>query len=120
YQSTRNSTETTRAASREVAQAIGAEFLELDVDSLVQDYVRMVSRGLGRELDWKADDVALQNIQARTRAPGIWLLANVRGALLLSTSNRSEAAVGYTTMDGDTSGSISPVAGIDKAFLRHW
>jgi len=39
---------------------------------------------------------------------------------LLATSNRSEAAVGYATMDGDTCGGISPIAGIDKAFLRHW
>jgi NAD+ synthase (glutamine-hydrolysing) len=48
------------------------------------------------------------------------MLANVRGALLLATSNRSEAAVGYTTMDGDTCGGLSPIAGIDKAFLRRW
>lgn len=48
------------------------------------------------------------------------MLANVKGALLLATSNRSEAAVGYATMDGDTCGGLSPIAGIDKAFLRHW
>jgi NAD+ synthase (glutamine-hydrolysing) len=47
-------------------------------------------------------------------------LANLRNALLLSTSNRSEAAVGYATMDGDTCGGLSPIAGIDKAFLREW
>jgi NAD+ synthase (glutamine-hydrolysing) len=39
---------------------------------------------------------------------------------LLATSNRSEVAVGYATMDGDTSGGLSPIAGIDKAFLRKW
>jgi NAD+ synthase (glutamine-hydrolysing) len=48
------------------------------------------------------------------------MLANVRGSLLLSTSNRSEAAVGYATMDGDTSGGLAPIAGIDKAWLREW
>jgi NAD+ synthase (glutamine-hydrolysing) len=48
------------------------------------------------------------------------MLANIRNALLLSTSNRSEAAVGYATMDGDTCGGLSPIAGIDKAFLRRW
>lgn len=48
------------------------------------------------------------------------MLANINSALLLATSNRSEAAVGYATMDGDTSGGLSPIAGIDKAFLRHW
>lgn len=47
-------------------------------------------------------------------------MANTRQALLLATSNRSEAAVGYATMDGDTSGGLSPVTGIDKNFLRHW
>jgi NAD+ synthase (glutamine-hydrolysing) len=47
-------------------------------------------------------------------------MANLQGALLLSTSNRSEAAVGYATMDGDTCGGLSPIARIDKAFLRRW
>jgi NAD+ synthase (glutamine-hydrolysing) len=120
YQSTRNSGDITRQAARGVAEAIGAGFFQFDVDRVVHDYTEMVSRGIGRELSWATDDVALQNIQARARSPGIWLLANLRGALLASTSNRSEAAVGYATMDGDTSGGISPIAGIDKAFLRRW
>ncbi len=120
YQSTRNSSETTRNAARTIAQVSGAEFFEFDVDPLVDRYVSMVSDSLGRTLEWETDDIALQNIQARVRAPGIWLLANLKGALLLSTSNRSEAAVGYATMDGDTCGGLSPVAGIDKAFLRQW
>ncbi len=120
YQSTRNSSETTREAARTVAEAVGGRFFELDVDRIVQDYVEMVSDGIGRPLTWETDDVALQNIQARVRAPSVWLLANLQGALLLATSNRSEAAVGYATMDGDTCGGLSPIAGIDKAFLRQW
>jgi NAD+ synthase (glutamine-hydrolysing) len=71
-------------------------------------------------LSWEKHDLALQNIQARVRAPSVWLIANLRRALLLTTSNRSEAAVGYTTMDGDSSGGLSPLGGIDKAFLREW
>jgi NAD+ synthase (glutamine-hydrolysing) len=120
YQSTRNSSETTRAAAASLAATLGAEYYEFDVDALVQGYVETVEGAIGRDLSWQADDIALQNIQARARAPGVWLLANLRGALLLATSNRSEAAVGYTTMDGDTCGGISPIAGIDKAFLRTW
>jgi NAD+ synthase (glutamine-hydrolysing) len=54
------------------------------------------------------------------RAPSIWMLANLRGAVLLTTSNRSEAAVGYATMDGDTAGGLAPLAGIDKPYLRAW
>ena len=120
YQSTRNSSDTTRGAARTIARVSGAQFFEFDVDSLVDRYVSLVSDSLGRSLKWETDDLALQNIQARVRAPGIWLLANLKGALLLSTSNRSEAAVGYATMDGDTCGGLSPIAGIDKAFLRQW
>jgi NAD+ synthase (glutamine-hydrolysing) len=120
YQATRNSGNVTRNAAATVAKAIGAEFFEFDVDGVVQDYIGLVSKGIGRQLDWQTDDIALQNIQARSRSPSVWLLANLRGALLLATSNRSEAAVGYATMDGDTSGGLSPIAGIDKAFIRRW
>jgi len=120
YQGTRNSSDVTREAAECVARSIGATFHTLDVDSFVNDYTHSVSAVLGRDLQWDTDDLALQNIQARVRAPGVWMLANVRNALLLATSNRSEAAVGYTTMDGDTCGGIAPIAGIDKAFLRQW
>ncbi len=54
------------------------------------------------------------------RAPSIWALANARGQVLLTTSNRSEAAVGYATMDGDTAGGLAPLGGIDKPYLRSW
>ena len=120
YQSTRNSGEVTRKAAATVAKSIGANHVEFDVDDLVLGYRQRTEQALGRELTWQRDDIALQNIQARVRAPGPWMLANVLGALLLSTSNRSEAAVGYATMDGDTSGGLAPIAGIDKAFLRRW
>jgi len=120
YQSTKNSGNVTRNAARDVAKAIGARHLEFDVESLVSSYRDMVSNAIGYELNWKDHDITLQNIQSRVRSPSVWMLANLNNALLLSTSNRSEAAVGYATMDGDTSGGLSPIAGIDKAFLREW
>lgn len=120
YQATKNSSDITRNAAAAVAHAVGSTHHELEVDQLVNDYVGAVQKALGRDLSWERDDLALQNIQARVRAPSVWLLANLSSALLLSTSNRSEAAVGYATMDGDTAGGLSPIAGIDKAFLRRW
>jgi NAD+ synthase (glutamine-hydrolysing) len=120
YQATRNSGPATQLSAKTVADAIGAEFVHWNVDAMVDDYVKTVSKVAGRQLTWDTDDVALQNIQARARGPGIWLLANLRGALLLTTSNRSEAAAGYATMDGDTCGGLAPIAGIDKAFLLDW
>jgi len=120
YQATENSSETTETAAREVARALGADFHRWQIDTLVTGYREMVEESISRSLTWKTDDLALQNIQARVRAPGVWMMANLRNALLLATSNRSEAAVGYATMDGDTCGGLSPIGGIDKAFLREW
>lgn len=120
YQATRNSSTATRQSAVGLAEALGAKMTCLDIDPIVDDYLKMIENAIGRPLDWATDDLALQNIQARARAPSVWLLANLGRALLLSTSNRSEAAVGYATMDGDTCGGLSPIAGVDKAFLRRW
>ncbi len=120
YQTTKNSSHSTRHAAISLADSLGATMACLKIDPLVERYVGDMECVLGRRLAWETDDVALQNIQARVRGPSAWLLANVRGALLLATSNRSEAAVGYATMDGDTCGGLSPIAGIDKAYLRQW
>jgi NAD+ synthase (glutamine-hydrolysing) len=120
YQPTENSGAVTRHAAAEVAAAIGAEFHVIDVDAQYKAYIATLEAAIGRKLSWATDDVTLQNIQARVRAPSIWMLANLRGAVLLTTSNRSEAAVGYATMDGDTAGGLAPLGGIDKTYLRTW
>lgn len=120
YQGTRNSSHVTRDAARAIADGVGSDHHELDVDALVEGYKDIVQAAIGRPLTWEEDDVTLQNIQARVRSPSIWMFANLRGALLLATSNRSEAAVGYATMDGDTSGGLSPIAGVDKNYIRRW
>ncbi len=120
YQATENSSPTTREAAAAVATAVGARHSEAQIQSVVDAYTGLAEQALGRRLDWARDDLALQNIQARTRAPLVWLLANLEGRLLLTTSNRSEAAVGYCTMDGDTAGGLAPISGIDKAFVQTW
>lgn len=120
YQATKNSSEQTFQAAREVASSIGAVFHHWQIDDEVNSYTSKIETALGRKLTWEKDDISLQNIQARTRSPIIWMLANVKGAILLTTSNRSEADVGYATMDGDTSGSLAPIAGITKVFILQW
>ncbi len=120
YQPTENSGTVTRTAAEQVAKAIGSVFHVIDVDAQYKQYIAALEKTIERKLDWQADDVTLQNIQARVRAPSIWMLANLRGAVLITTSNRSEAAVGYATMDGDTAGGLAPLGGIDKPYLRAW
>jgi len=120
YQGTKNSGKVTRQAAQKVAEMLRCDYAEWEVDQLVEGYESTIETVIKRPLTWETDDLTRQNIQARVRSPGIWMFANIRNALLLSTSNRSEAAVGYATMDGDTSGGVSPIAGIDKDYLRFW
>jgi len=120
YQGTKNSSEETLNSAKVLAESLGATFMSWNIDEEVQGYTQKIEDALGKTLTWEQDDISLQNIQARTRSPIIWLLTNLKNALLLSTSNRSEGDVGYATMDGDTSGSISPIAGVDKNFVIHW
>ncbi len=120
YQATRNSSEATRDAATTLVTSLGGTMSCISIDEIVHKYVRTIEEVLGFKLNWNDHDLALQNIQARARGPSAWLLANVKKALLLTTSNRSEAAVGYATMDGDTCGCLSPIAGINKSYLREW
>lgn len=120
YQASDNSSDTTRNTAQSLAMSIGATFHEWSIQEEVSSYSAKISKILDRSLTWSEDDIALQNIQARARSPIIWMLANIKNALLITTSNRSEGDVGYTTMDGDTSGSIAPIAAVDKPFIRQW
>lgn len=120
YQSTRHSGEATLHSAQTLASYIGATFYHWSVENEVEGYKAIIANALNRPLSWEEDDIALQNIQARGRAPIIWMLANIKKCLLITTSNRSEADVGYATMDGDTAGSIAPIAGVDKHFVRLW
>jgi len=120
YQGTKNSSQTTLNAAQTLATSVGAAFHSWQIDEPVNYYTHQIEKVLERSLTWETDDIALQNIQARGRSPIIWLLANVKRAVLITTSNRSEGDVGYTTMDGDTSGSLAPIAGIDKPFIIQW
>ena len=120
YQGTKNSSLETLSAARVLAQSIGAEFHEWTIDEAVEGYSEKIEKAIGRKLSWQNDDITLQNIQARARSPIIWMLANIRRSVLLTTSNRSEGDVGYATMDGDTSGSLSPIAGLSKVFILQW
>jgi NAD+ synthase (glutamine-hydrolysing) len=120
YQGTKNSSDLTFNAAQQLAQSIGAEFHHWTIDDEVTSYSKKIEGAIGRSLSWDNDDIAMQNIQARTRSPIIWMLANIKRAVLLTTSNRSEGDVGYATMDGDTSGSFAPIAGLSKPFIIQW
>ncbi len=122
YMATENSGEETALAAKELAEEIGARFHNFEIQEAVDTHIHLIEKVVDRKLSWDrpVDDLALQNVQARLRGSLIWMLANLDQALLLSTSNKSEAAVGYTTMDGDTSGGLSPIADIPKSLVSLW
>ncbi|MGP8305565.1 NAD(+) synthase [Vibrio sp. YIC-376] len=115
YQASANSGSITSVAAQKVAESYGAKFINLNISEVVENYETMISKATHLSLNWKDHDIALQNIQARVRSPSIWFIANLENKLLLTTSNMSEGAVGYCTMDGDSSGVLAPVSGVTKS-----
>jgi NAD+ synthetase len=61
--------------------------------------------------------VAAENIQARIRGNLLMALSNKRGALLLTTGNKSELSVGYCTLYGDMSGGLAVIADVPKTMV---
>ena len=120
YQATDHSSAQTLDSAKSLAENVNANFYKWSITDEIEHAREIIETVIGRELLWESDDIVLQNIQARSRSPIIWMLANLQNSLLITTSNRSEGSVGYTTMDGDTSGSLAPIAGVDKPFIIRW
>ena len=120
YQKSSFSSEATYLAANKLSEYLGASFYAWDVDNVVDEYLSVSENFIGRKLTWEQDNLALQNIQARARAPSIWLLANLYNAVVLVTSNRSEITLGYNTQDGDTAGGLAPIAGVSKQFIKKY
>lgn len=62
----------------------------------------------------RGPDVTEENIQSRIRGLLVMALANKQNALVLTTGNKSESAVGYCTLYGDTNGGLAPLADLYK------
>jgi NAD+ synthase (glutamine-hydrolysing) len=105
----------TEAAARALAEELGVPFKVVSITEEVE-----VAMAKAAELMGGADKVtplARQNLQARVRGNMMLNWANSANALLLVTSNLSEAAVGYTTTGGDNQGGYSPIANVPKSLL---
>lgn len=122
YMSTDNSGDATRNAARALADELGTRHHEGNIQAAFDTHLALTEQMTGTALSWDepAHDIPLQNVQARLRGSLIWMIANLNRSLLLATSNKSEAAVGYATMDGDTSGGLSPIADVPKSMVSAW
>ena len=80
----------------------------------IEEAYYTVEKTLQEHFDNKKTNVAEENIQARLRALYLMGLSNKDGYILLNTSNKSEAAVGYGTLYGDMAGGISVIGDLYK------
>jgi len=122
YMATDNSGSATRTAAAALAAELGTTHYDGAIQDALSTHIDLCAQMTGTQLSWedKAHDIPLQNVQARLRGSLIWMIANLNQSLLIATSNKSEAAVGYATMDGDTSGGIAPIADVPKSLVSLW
>jgi NAD+ synthase (glutamine-hydrolysing) len=99
------SSEHSKDDALDLAKRIGAHYR-------VQPIAPMVDAFQG-ELDLQ--DVAAENLQARVRGMILMGLSNSEGHLVLATGNKSELAVGYSTIYGDAVGGFAPIKDVDKS-----
>lgn len=89
----------------------------------IQPMFEAVKRPLAKVFAGRPEDVTEENIQARLRGLTLMALSNKFGALLLTTGNKSEMAVGYCTLYGDMCGGLAVLADVPKTMvyrIAHW
>lgn len=93
-----------------------AENLGVKYDILkIHPIVDAIDQTLAPVFEGRANDLAEENIQARIRGTLLMGLSNKFGHILLNTSNKSEAAVGYGTLYGDMNGGLSVLGDVYKS-----
>lgn len=105
--------------AKALAENMGIRFDILPIKDTYEAEVAI----LGGLLDGPGVAVAKENIQARLRALHLMTIANATNALVINTGNRSEAAVGYFTLGGDSSGGYAPLKDVPKTVayaLSQW
>jgi len=98
------------ADSQELAAALGINTVELSVESAFAAFLETLSPAFA---DCEAD-VTEENLQARVRGTLVMALSNKFGWLPLATGNKSELAVGYSTLYGDMVGGFAPIKDVFK------
>jgi NAD+ synthase (glutamine-hydrolysing) len=106
-----HSSDETQADAREIARNLGAELIEIPIAAGMSAYEEMLADAGGSE------GLTAENVQARIRGNLLMAISNTRGALVLSTSNKSEASVGYTTLYGDMAGGLSVIKDVPKQLV---
>jgi NAD+ synthase (glutamine-hydrolysing) len=102
-----------KSDAEELAKNLGIEFKVIPIEKAFSAYLETLAEPFG---DTKPD-VTEENIQARIRGNLLFALSNKFGWLVLACSNKSETAMGYTTLYGDMSGGLIPLKDVPKTMV---
>lgn len=99
----------TQADARELADRLGVEMIEIPIEGPMGAFATL----LGED----NSGLAAENLQARIRGNLMMALSNSRGWLVLTTANKSETSVGYSTIYGDMAGGLAPIKDTPKTLV---
>ena len=103
----------TRRDAARLARNLGIEFMRLPITPVFRAH----RRALGRAFKGLSEDVTEENLQARIRGNYLMALSNKFGWLVLTTGNKSEIAVGYSTLYGDMAGGFAVIKDVPKTLV---
>jgi NAD+ synthase (glutamine-hydrolysing) len=106
----RYSSEGTRTDAQRLAENLGCDFREIPIESIVEDFTSV----LAPHFEGLEPDLTEENLQARVRAVILMALSNKFGWLVVSTGNKSELSVGYSTLYGDLAGGFALIKDVYK------
>lgn len=106
----RHTSEMSRTDAAELAAALGVDHREIPIEPVYQSLLDALAPSFGDSTHGLAE----QNLQARARGVLLMGLSNKLGWLVLSTGNKSEFAVGYSTLYGDMAGGLAPLKDLTK------
>lgn len=119
YLPSRFSSDASTADSEQLAQNLGIDYKVLSIEDPLETFLKLFSS----DFAGLPQDVTEENIQARIRGVILMAFANKFGYILLSTGNKSEMAMGYSTLYGDMCGGLSVIGDLTKTEvyrLCHW
>ena len=109
----RYSSEGSVADARALADNLGIQMDVLPIEGPYQSYLDT----LAPLFEGLPQDVTEENLQARIRGVLMMAISNKTGALVLTTSNKSESATGYTTLYGDMTGGLGVIQDVPKLLV---
>jgi NAD+ synthase (glutamine-hydrolysing) len=107
------SSEGTKDDARALAANLGVELLELPIEPMM----RAFDSALGDVFGGRDPDLTEENLQARIRGNLLMALSNKFGWLVLTTGNKSEMSVGYSTLYGDSAGGFAVIKDVPKQLV---